>query len=118
MIGPLIQLGFAVAYAGGALWLIHHEYVKPEKEKHKRIEKSGGNSKVNSVTLISANYKGKVKTVGKGIPISSRSYDWETCEFELKLAAAEANCNIVTNVRKEGNRRDGFRFSGIAYRKG
>lgn len=72
MIGPLIQLGFAVAYAAGTLWLVDHEYVKKpekeEKEKNKRIAKSGGNSRINSVTLISANYKGKVATVGKGVP--------------------------------------------------
>lgn len=36
MIGPLIQLGFSVAYAAGALYLIKREYSKPE-DKHRKM---------------------------------------------------------------------------------
>ena len=35
MIGPLIQLGFAVAYATGAVYLIKKECSQPEKEYNK-----------------------------------------------------------------------------------
>lgn len=35
MIGPVIQLGVAVAYAAGALYLIKKEYCQPE-DKHKK----------------------------------------------------------------------------------
>ncbi len=113
---PLILLvGAGLATSIGGMIYASNE---SRKRLNQRIMNAGGLSKVNAVTLISSNYKGKVKTSGKGIPINSDGDDWETCEFELKLAAARVNCNIVTNVRKEGNRRDGFRFSGIAYRKG
>lgn len=36
MIGPVIQLAFATAYAAGALWLIKHDFVDKEKKNNGR----------------------------------------------------------------------------------
>ncbi len=39
MIGPIIQLAFATAYAAGAVWLIKHEYVDKEKKNNRNNRK-------------------------------------------------------------------------------
>lgn len=107
----LIAVGAAMAGMFGLIATSKNRH----EERLKKIP--GGESTVNSVKLVSANYQGRVKVTGKGVPVHAYGESWEECEFELKLAAAEAKCNIVIDVKKEGSRRDGFSFSGTAFRK-
>lgn len=125
MLPILLLAGAAVAGALG-LVAISKPPENPEEERLKRLKEErlrritnipGGEYTVNAVKLVSANYQGKIKVTGKGVPVHACAESWEDCEFELKLAAAEAKCNIVINVRKDGNRTDGFSFQGTAYQK-
>ena len=116
MLPALIKLGFALAYGAGAFGLISHYLSKEEEKKYQeRINKiPGGLSRVKAVQFIHGHYQ-DIK--GIGIPVSAYGHSWEACKFELKLKAAEANCDIVVNVTKNGNKKDGFCFQGIAYQK-
>ena len=114
MLPVLLYLGASIVCTGGLIGLISWALKKDQEH----INRLGGLSRINAIQLISINYQGKKNTKGPGIPVSAYGHSWEVCEVELKLKAAEANCDIVINVTKSGSKKDGFHFQGIAYQKG
>lgn len=116
-LGKLIVAG--VALAGTLIWGFRNEKKRLEEEakKEREIDALGGKAKIQRIELVSANYKGKRKTSGSGIPVEGYGDDWDEAEFNLKFEAAKNGKDIILDVIKEGSRRDGFKFSGVAYCK-
>ena len=112
----LYTAGLVGSVLGFAKYVDHRDK-KLREEYEKEFKKYGGRENIDSVELVSINYKGKKKVKGRGIKVSSYADSWEEGEFELKFEAVKKGCDIILNYHKEGSVREGFSFEGIAYQK-
>ncbi|MDE6859241.1 MAG: hypothetical protein K2J65_02385 [Duncaniella sp.] len=88
-----------------------------KKTSRERVKRAGGESYINSIRLYSINYEGKVNVRGSGKNVYAGPFDdRDTCDFEIKLQASEANCNVVLKV-KRNRTKEGWITEGVAYKK-
>ena len=116
----MIKLGVAALYCAFGMHLIKNS--KPPKEDYKesnseRIKRVGGESRVNEVHLYSINYEGDIKVKGTGQHVYSDQYDdRDLSDFEIKLQAREADCDVVLKVERHRTA-NVWTVKGIAYKK-